>query len=144
MLAEKEIPRGSVVTCRIYAMNIGNAITPKSDTTRVAFEGGGQYETTFANFEIPSLEPNKKTFIKQIQFTPHDNGVGWLVITINPVNNESFSYYHTGSYTERTNEWRNLYYVVDKQILEIISLLKTSNMLTKMKKKKKKKSRRSS
>lgn len=141
LLTEREIPRGAVITCRIYATNIGNTIIPKSVTSSCVIHSN-RYQNSFTNFEIPSLEPNKRTFIKQIQFTPYENGVIWLVIIIKPVNNENFSYYHIGSDEGQTNDWRNLYYVADKEMLEILSLLKTPTTLTKRKKKKKKKSLR--
>lgn len=123
LLKPRETPRGVPTMFEIYATNIGDTTTPASKTSRFLVEATN-VTWSYPNFTVPQLEPKKRTLVHKLRHSPTEEGVTWLNISIDPVNNEPFHYYDRPEAEPRADAWKGVFYVINREMLNLIVLLK--------------------
>ncbi len=122
-LREYEIVRGEPVKLEIKFTNIGNIKFPGGKLIKPQLS----LRTTvvlFREFEIPEIDVNKSVIVDFGYFVTIEKGSAWLKIQIRAHDGKDIWYYKNSRSEPSKTKWETVYYVVDRELLQIMLLLK--------------------
>jgi hypothetical protein len=123
-----EVIRGEPVELTFSVTNLGTELFPggRVKDWRILYGPGHEVvdESPTANVEFGTIPPGHKIALSSERAIPLTEGLSWIRLSIDPKGHEkAVKYYQSPENVLEEGEWMNYFYVVNREMLLLASLI---------------------
>lgn len=135
LLSPHDVLRGELVKLTFFVTNLGRARFPGGKVKNWRIESGPgrevKYTSSTANVRCKPILPGRKMRLLTQETVPISEGLAWVILSIEPEGDEkTVRYYQSTKDPLSGNEWMGYFYVVDREMVQLTSLIE--ELITKL------------
>lgn len=128
LLSPGDVIRGAPAKLTFFATNLGTRRFPggKVRNWRILFGPAGdvQHTSATASVQCKQIPAGEKVKLLSEEIMPLTEGLAWVYLSVEPKGKEkTVHYYQDPEELLQGNEWTYCFYVVDRQIVQLSSLI---------------------